>query len=58
LKNKAYKPLPYRDGNRVVNEYVEHFQTKLGFRGIITLVDYTDKKNKLHERFTMFVRWL
>jgi hypothetical protein len=57
IKKDCYRPIPYREGNRVVNKYVEELVTKLGFIAEITYVDYKDKKNRLNERFVMFVKW-
>lgn len=57
VKIVPYRPLPFRDGNKVVERYTEPFTDRIGNEAEITYVDYLDKKGKLNERFVMYIKW-
>lgn len=57
IPKKVYKPIPYRDGNVVVNKYVKREVMRGGFVADVTYVDFKDKKNRLNESYVMFVKW-
>lgn len=48
-KMKPYKPLPYREGNTIVQIYEREEMDEMGFKTLIKYCDYTDKKKNLHE---------
>lgn len=54
---EIYKPLPFRDGNKVLRKYERDFVDPVGNQAVITLVDFEDKKGVLHEEHTLYVRW-
>lgn len=54
---KPHIPTPYKDGNVIVNKYVEETVVRGGFVADVTYIDYKDKKSRLNERFVMFVKW-
>jgi hypothetical protein len=41
-----------------VRQYEELMEYRGGFRAYVTFVDYKDKKGKLIERFTLYVKWV
>lgn len=57
IKILLYRPLPYREGNKVIKTYVEYFVDRVGNEADITYVDYLDKKGKLNEKFVMYIKW-
>jgi hypothetical protein len=52
-----YKPLPFRDGNKIVKKYTERFEDRVGNTGTYTKVDYYDKKGKLNDGYVLYVKW-
>jgi len=52
-----YRPLPYRSGNKVIQEYTELTDCGGGFMADITYVDFIDKNSKLNEKFVMYIKW-
>jgi len=55
---EAYLPIPFRAGNKIVRKYVEQQQDSNFNTALVTLVDWKDSKNKLHERHVLFVKWV
>lgn len=55
---EAHLPIPFRAGNTVVRKYVERQEDKAYNISYVTLVDWKDSKGKLHERHTLFVKWV
>ncbi len=53
----AYVPIPYRKPNRVICEYTKAFDDGAGHRADVTYLIYVDKKGKVMDEFTMYVRW-
>lgn len=52
-----YNPIPYRKGCTVIKKYVLPFEDKAGNKADITYVDYKDKKGKLIEKYTLYIKW-
>ncbi len=57
-KIKPYHPLPYRDGNTVNHVYQNVFLDRVGNLALIKKCDYTDKKNKINEGYSLQVKWI
>lgn len=55
---EAHLPVPFRPGNTVVRKYIERHQDSNFNVSFVTLVDWKDSKGKLHERHTLFVKWI
>lgn len=54
----VYKPVPYRDGTKIIKKYTEPFTDRSGNNAVLTKVDYLDKKNKINEGYVLHVKWL
>ena len=52
-----YHPVPYREGNDIIRLFDIDYCDPIGNKAIITKADYTDKKGKLIENYTLFIKW-
>jgi hypothetical protein len=55
---KPYYPMPFRPGHTNIELYEESFVDKIGNKATITKANFTDKKGKPVEGYTLFVKWL
>lgn len=54
---KPYFPVPYRLPNKFIKQYDLDFYDPDGRHAIITYADFTDKKGRLVEKYTLYVKW-
>lgn len=54
---KPHLPLHAQEGHVVLRWWDEPFIDRLGNRATLKMVEYKDKKNKVHQS-VMLVRWL
>ncbi len=55
--SEKYIPLPYRDGNKIVDVYIEDFEDRAGNKAKIKKCRFTNKKGKLIEDHVIQVMW-
>lgn len=53
-----YRPLPFRPGNKIIRQYIEHFDDGAGHFARVTKIDFTDKKGRQQDPYTLFVEWI
>lgn len=53
---KKYRPLPFREGNKIVRKYTEDFVDKVGNKAKLTKLDYLNK-GRLIKGFILTVEW-
>lgn len=56
-KVEPFIPLPFRKGCKIIKKYEEDFVDAVGNEAVITYCDFIDQKNKLQERFTLYIKW-
>lgn len=56
--NGKYKPIPFRDGNKVIAQYEEYFIDSVGNKALVRYCDYINKNKDLIEKYTLNVKWL
>lgn len=56
-KTTTSYPLPYQKGNTVISKYEESFIDRIGNKATLIKVDFTDKKQKSHKGYVLFVKW-
>ncbi len=57
LKITPHIPLPYKNTNKVIKEYILPFKDNVGNYADITYIDFLDKKKKLVKGYVMFIKW-
>jgi len=59
---KPHLPTPFREGNKIMDQWQEPFITSIGNKGIYTKVDYSvnvgTKKEKIIKNYILRVKWL
>lgn len=55
---EPYHPMPFRPGHTNVELYDVPFTDKIGNKAIITKANFTDKKGKRVEDYTLYVKWI
>lgn len=55
---EPYLPIPFCAGNKIIRRYVERQVDSNYNSSLVTFVDWKDSKGKLHERHTLFVKWV
>lgn len=54
-KMKPYKPVPYRDGYKILKHYEVEETDSMGFKRLLKCCDFLDKKGKLNEKYILQV---
>jgi hypothetical protein len=57
IKKIPYKPMPFRDGHKLIRLFEEDFVDKIGNQAVITKADFFDKKGKEVLGYTLYVKW-
>ena len=59
---KPHLPTPFREGNKIMDQWQEPFIDPVGNKGIYTKVDYLvnvgTKKEKMIKNYILRVKWL
>jgi len=55
---QPYKPVPYREGNKVLRIYDVPFVDSVGNKALVTKCDFLDKKGNTNEGYDLRVKWL
>ena len=53
-----YTPIPFREGNTLLEVFTKPFEDRVGNKATITYANYIDKKKVLRLNYVLYVEWL